>query len=83
MEKFGSGHCLCDKKRKSNRKKTGNAVITAIYKRKKYRCWVQVAAGPAGTDSAVGGDKENEGTMNGIITMDEFRDGSSVDTVGF
>ena len=70
------------KRGKVTAKKTGNATITASYRRKKYRCRIQVAAGPVETDPVVGEDKENEGIINGIITMDEFRDGSSVDTVG-
>lgn len=69
------------KRGKVTAKKTGNATITASYRRKKYRCRIQVAAGPVETDPVVGEDKENEGIINGIVTMDEFRDGSSVDTV--
>lgn len=42
-----------------------------------------MAAGPVETDPVVGEDKENEGSMNGIITMDEFRDGSSIERINF
>ncbi len=67
------------KRGKVSAKKAGDAVITASYKRKKYSCRIQVAAG---TGPAVGEEKESEGSMNEIMTMDELRDGSSADTVG-